>query len=488
MSNTPQLYGHSLALLTDLYQLTMAYGYWRSGMAQREAVFHLFFRTHPFGGQFAVASGLGPVIEFLQELSFTEDDLNYLAELKGLDDKALFDPAFLKSLRDWRFDCDVDAVPEGTAVFAHEPLLRVRGPILQCQILETPFLTMINFHTLVATKAARVCQAADGDPVLEFGLRRAQGVDGGLSASRAAIVGGCSATSNVLAGRMWDVPVRGTHAHSWVMAFDDELEAFQAYAEAMPNNCLFLIDTYDTIEGVRRAIEVGRQLQARGHQLGGVRLDSGDLVQLSTQARILLDEAGFPDAAIVASNDLDEFEIDKLKRGGAKIDTWGVGTRLATAYQQPALGGVYKLSAIRAPDGKWQYKMKVSQQRIKVSNPGIQQVRRYERNGRFVGDIIHDSQSESVLDKAAMSIDIESSQPHRYDEATRFEPLLVPVFRQGRTVYNAPTVLQSQQRTRQQLDRLPGEVIRLREPVRYPVGLGQGLHRLKEELICETTG
>src|SRR5213593_1299903 len=304
------------ALLTDLYQLTMAYGYWKSGRAEREAVFHLFFRHSPFQCGFTLTAGLAPTIEFLQAFQFTENDLAFLGTLRGNDDEKLFDRGFLDYLGTLRFSCDVDAIPEGTVVFPQEPLLRIQGPILQCQLFETALLNLINFQSLIATKAARVCLAARGEPVLEFGLRRAQGVDGALTASRSAYIGGCAATSNVLAGKLYGIPVRGTHAHSWVMSFDDEREAFRAYAEAMPNNCVFLVDTYDSLEGVRRAIEVGRTLRQRGHEIAGIRLDSGDLAYLSIEARRMLDAAGFEKATIVASNDLDEHIITSLKQQG----------------------------------------------------------------------------------------------------------------------------------------------------------------------------
>ena len=286
-----QLYGTSLSLLTDLYQLTMAYAYWKSGVADQQAVFHLHFRKAPFNSGFTLACGLADAVAFIEQFRFEESDLEYLATLTGNDGKPLFEPAFLAYLRTLEFSCDIDAVLEGTPVFPYEPLLRVTGPIVQCQILETALLNIINFQTLIATKAARICLAAQGEPVLEFGARRAQGFDGALSASRAAYIGGCSATSNVLAGKLLGLPVKGTHAHSWVMTFDEELEAFEKYAQALPNNCVFLVDTYDTLQGVRHAIEVGKQLRAIGHEMVGVRLDSGDLAVLSIEARALLDEA-----------------------------------------------------------------------------------------------------------------------------------------------------------------------------------------------------
>ena len=339
------------ALLTDLYQLTMAYGYWKSGRSELEAAFHLFFRKAPFQSGFTIAAGLATAIDFLKSFHFTDADLQFLATLTGNDNRPLFEPGFLEYLRTLRFCCDVDAIPEGSVVFPNEPLLRIKGPILQCQLLETALLNLLNFQSLIATKAARICLAARGEPVLEFGLRRAQGVDGALAASRAAYIGGCAATSNVLAGKIFGIPVRGTHAHSWVMSFDDEREAFLAYAEAVPNNCVFLVDTYDTLEGVRHAVETGKWLREHGYEMVGIRLDSGDLAWLSIEARKILDEAGFPKAVIIASNNLDEHIIASLKEQGAQINVWGVGTKMITAYDQPALGGVYKLSAIRGKDG-----------------------------------------------------------------------------------------------------------------------------------------
>jgi nicotinate phosphoribosyltransferase len=321
----------SSALLTDLYQLTMAAGYWKSGTLDRDAVFHLYFRSNPFGSGFAIAGGLAPAIDYLRDFRFTDDDLSYLAGT------GFFEREFLEYLRTLRLTCDIDAIPEGSVVFANEPLVRVRGSLLQAQLVETALLNALNFSTLIATKAARIVHAARGRNVLEFGLRRAQGSDGALTASRAAYLGGCTGTSNVLAGKRFGIPVAGTHAHSWVMAFDDEATAFAAYADAMPNNVLLLVDTYDTLDGVRHAIE----LAARGYKLLGIRLDSGDLAWLSIEARRMLDEAGLRDARIVASNDLDEELIASLvDEQDAKIDVFGVGTKLVTAYSQPALGGV----------------------------------------------------------------------------------------------------------------------------------------------------
>lgn len=482
-----QLYRSSLALLTDLYQLTMAYAYWRSGVAAREAVFNLHFRRNPFQSGYTVAAGLAYVIDLLKNYRFEAGDLEYLASLRGNDDRPLFDAAFLETLRNLQFECDVDAVPEGTVVFPHEPLIRIRGPIIACQILETPLLNLVNFQSLIATKAARVCLAAGGEPVLEFGLRRAQGIDGALQASRAAFIGGCAATSNVMAGRLFGIPVRGTHAHSWVMSFDSEPQAFAAYAEAMPNNCVFLVDTYDTREGVRNAIEAGRRLRERGHRMAGIRLDSGDLAYLSIEARRLLDEAGFADAAIVASNDLDEHIIASLKEQGARIGVWGVGTKLVTAYDQPALGGVYKLAAIRDPGGPWRYKVKVSEQAIKVSTPGVQQVRRFSERGSFLADMIYDEVA-GAPSTATLVDPLDPTRRRRIDPATAYEDLLRPIFRQGRAVYESPPLTEIRARTGRQLASFHSGIKRLVNPHQYPVGLELGLHELKTRLILEARG
>lgn len=471
----------SLALLTDLYQLTMSYGYWKAGMKDHESVFHLFFRKNPFQGGYAIACGLGPVIEFLENFSLEDSDIGYLESLRGNDGKPLFESEFLQALQQMSFSCDVHAVPEGTVVFPHEPILRIQGPLILCQLLETPLLNILNFQTLIATKSARICRAAKEDDVLEFGLRRAQGVDGGLSATRAAYIGGCAATSNVLAGKKYGIPIRGTHAHSWVMSFDDEMQAFESYAEAMPNNCVFLVDTYNTIEGVKKAIEVGKQLRERGYQWAGIRLDSGDLADLSYQAHKLIADAGFDDVAIVASNDLDEYRITQLKARGAKITVWGVGTRLATAYDQPALGGVFKLAAIRPPEGDWSYKVKLSEQSIKVSNPGIQQVLRLNGEDGFAGDmIIHEGFEEQL------SVFHSFSGPSIDSQKFSSEPLLKPIFEKGKNVYDSPSIHESRDFTREQLAGFADKYTRLEDPANYPVGLESQLEQLKKQLIKES--
>ncbi len=487
MSVLDTLYKSSLGLLTDLYQLTMAHGYWKTGNQDQEAVFHLFFRSHPFGCGFTVAAGLATVVEYLERLRFDPADLAYLAGLRGNDERPLFEPAFLDYLAGMRLGCDIEGIPEGTVVFPQQPLLRVTGPLLQGQLLETALLNIVNFQTLVATKAARVTLAAQGEPVLEFGLRRAQGIDGGLTASRAAYLGGCAATSNVLAGRLYGIPVRGTHAHSWVMCFDDELEAFRAYAQAMPNNCVFLVDTYNTLDGVRHAIQVGGELRRQGHEMIGIRLDSGDLAWLSIEARRMLDEAGFPKATIVASNDLDERIITSLKDQGATIQVWGVGTRLVTAYDQPALGGVYKLSAVRDRHGRWQDKVKLSEQAAKTSTPGILQVRRYCQDGQAIGDVIFDERSP--IHGPCTQVDpLDATRRRVMPPEASGEDLLVPVFRQGRCVYRVPSLEASRRRTREQLGIFHAGVKRFVNPHEYPVGLELGLHERKTRLMLEARG
>lgn len=465
-------------LLTDLYQLTMAYGYWKLGLHEREAVFHLIFRKFPFKNNYALSCGLATVIEFLNNWRFSTEDLDYLRTLYAHNGVALFSPEFLDYLENLTFTCDVDAIPEGTVVFPNEPLLRIKGPLLQGQLLESTLLNIINFQTLIATKAARVRQVAKHDSVLEFGLRRAQGPDGALSASRAAYVGGCDATSNVLAGKLYDIPVRGTHAHSWVTVFDSEEEAFAAYANVMPHNCVLLVDTFDSLQGVAHAITVGKKLREQGAKLLGIRLDSGDFATLSVKARKLLDENGFQDTAIIASNSLDEYVIEKLKKQGAPITTWGVGTNLVTAYDHAALDGVYKLSAIRDEKGCWVYKIKLSEQVEKVSNPGIYQVRRFFLDEQFVSDLMYDVELGIPEEPELISL----QSPHtsiklgNYDAAV---DLLEPIYSRGKLIYNAKSIHTIREEALQQvnlfLQAYQGQV--------YPVGLEKNLHELKQRLI-----
>ncbi|QDV52628.1 nicotinate phosphoribosyltransferase [Gimesia fumaroli] len=481
------IYETSLALLTDLYQLTMSQGYWKSGRSEREAVFHLFFRSNPFQGGYTIAAGLEYVLDYLKHFRFTAEDIEYLSELKGNDGEPLFATEFLTYLSELKFSCDLDAVPEGTVVFPHEPLVRVKGPILQCQLLETALLNLVNFQTLIATKSARICAATGGDPVLEFGLRRAQGIDGGLAASRAAYIGGCAATSNVLAGKLFEIPVRGTHAHSWVMSFDDELSAFEEYAHAMPNNCVFLVDTYDTLDGVRNAIQVGLRLRETGHEMVGIRLDSGDLAQLSIEARQLLDEAGLTNVAIVASNDLDEAVITSLKSQGATIAVWGVGTRLVTAYDQPALGGVYKLGAVKNEAGEWEPKLKLSEQAIKTSTPGMLQVRRFQNESGAVADVMY-NEFNARLDTVVMVDLLDPTQRRPLGGDLKAVNLLVPVVRNGDIVYRHESLSIIRERVEQQLALFHVGVRRHENPQAYPVGLEEQLHELKTEWIHRARG
>lgn len=473
------LYRPSLALLTDLYQLTMVQGYHRSGKAMDEAVFHLFFRKPPFGGGYTIAAGLAPAIDWIRSLKFDESDLAYLGGLKAPGGGTLFGADFLKWLAAQPITLDVDAIPEGSVVFPHQPLIRVRGPLWQCQLVETALLTIVNFQTLIATKAARIVLAARGNPVVDFGLRRAQGIDGAISATRAAMIGGVVATSNVLAGKLLGIPVRGTHAHSWVMSFPTELEAFEAYADAMPENTLLLVDTYDTIEGVKNAIKVGKKLQAKGHRLIGVRLDSGDLAYLSQQARAMLDAAGLPGASIVASNDLDEHTIENLKHQHAKIDTWGVGTRLITAHEQPALGGVYKLGAIRSEGGPWRPVIKAGEQSAKSSIPGILGVKRFQSGPTFIGDMIHDELQPST----ARAIVDPTDPTRRRTLQGHITELLKPVLRKGAMVGELPTIADAADRRLHELNSLHEAIKRLMNPHEYPVGLEPGLAQRRHDMI-----
>jgi len=477
------------ALLTDLYQLTMAQAYVSSGIADTLGCFTLYYRSNPFGGGYTVACGLEQALDYLESLRFGPAEIDYLATLKGADGSPLFSAEFLDWLAGAEFTCDVDAVEEGTVVFPREPLMRVCGPLPLCQIVETALLNIINFQTLIATKASRCVQAAAGAPVIEFGLRRAQGPDGGLSASRAAYVGGCTSTSNVLAGQRYGVPVAGTHAHSWVMAFDSEIEAFEAYARALPNNVMLLVDTYDTLEGVRNAVEVGLRLRARGHELLGVRIDSGDLAWLSKRAREILDSGGFPEAKVVASNELDEHLIASLIDQGAAIDVWGVGTKLATAWDQPALGGVYKLSAIRRPGEQWSPRIKVSEQTAKITTPGVLGVRRFRRSdGSLTGDMIYDTLSTPVGETPTGDVTmVHPEDPLRfttYSDEVHSEELLVPMVRGGARVYSVPSLHVTRARTISQLAQLDASHRRFLNPHPYKVGIETGLSQRRTELIA----
>src|SRR5437899_2521696 len=472
-----------IALTTDLYEVTMACGYWKAGVSDYEAAFHVTFRENPFGGEFTVACGLATAIDFLRTFHFTETQIAYLGSQHGNDGKPLFDSGFLDYLRGLQLTCDIDAVAEGTLVFPNEPLIRICGPIAQCQLLETALLNILNFESLIATKAARVCLAAQSDPVIEFGLRRAQGVDGGLTAARAAYIGGCAGTSNLQAGERFGIPVSGTQTHSWIMFFESESEAFETYARAMPNNCVFLVDTYNSIEGVRHAIDVARQLRNRGHEMVGARLDSGDRVALSIEARRMLDKAGFTNAKIVCSGDLDEHVIADMKQRDAKIDMWGVGTKLTTGQPDAALGGIYKLGAVRRPGGQWQYRIKVSDERAKTSCPGLLQVRRFHQpDDRFVADAIHEI--DHAISEPCVVVDLETEKKTEIPAKTDYSDLLVPVFRRGQLVYRAPKIEATREYARRQLGCTPPEILRLKNPTPYKIGLERSLHELRSTLIA----
>jgi len=461
----------------------MAYGYWKAGVSDHEAAFHVTFRHNPFGGQFTVACGLATAIDFLRMFHFTETEIAYLASQRGNDGKPLFDSGFLDYLRDLRLTCDIDAIPEATLVFPNEPLIRVSGPVAQCQLLETTLLNILNFESLIATKAARVCLAAKNDPVIEFGLRRAQGVDGGLTAARAAYIGGCVGTSNLQAGERFGIPVSGTQAHSWIMFFESEDEAFQTYASAMPNNCVLLVDTYNSIEGVRHAIDVASQLRKEGHEMIGVRLDSGDRVALSIEARRMLDKAGFTNAKIVCSGDLDEHVIADMKQGGARIDMWGVGTKLTTGQPDAALSGIYKLGAVRHPGGQWQYRIKLSDEAAKTSCPGLLQVRRFQQpDGRFIADAIYET--DHAISEPCVVVDLETEKKTEIPAKTDYSDLLVPVFRRDQLVYQTPNLEASREHARKQLDCAPPEILRLKNPTPYKIGLERSLHELRATLIA----
>jgi nicotinate phosphoribosyltransferase len=494
-------------LLTDLYQLTMAYGYWKLKMHEREAVFQLIFRNHPFRSNYTVAAGLGPVIEFLQNWQFRENDLAYLSKCCAPNGEVLFPAAFLDYLKTLRFTGNLDAIPEGTVVFPQEPLLRVTAPLIQGQLLESTLLNLINFQTLIATKAARICHIAGHHNVLEFGLRRAQGPDGALSASRAAYIGGCAATSNVLAGQLYDIPVRGTHAHSWVTAFPDEMAAFTAYAEVMPHNCVLLVDTYDTIQGIQHAIKVGQALKARGAALQGIRLDSGDMASLSQTARNMLDEAGFLQTEIIASNSLDEYVIAQMKQKGADISVWGVGTHLVTSYDHPALDGVYKLSALRNDKGQWEYKLKLSEQISKISTPGIYQVRRFLKQNSPVMDVMYDTELDISSPPEMISLTApfvttqvgtavgfgsgsnvgsgvsSGSDSNVGSNVDSSVDLLKPIFVKGQCVYEQGSIHSLREHALQQVS----QFLQAYPKETYPVGLDKKLHDVKLQLILRVS-
>lgn len=475
---------HNWALLTDYYELNMAYAHFKNGTHETPVVFDLFYRSNPFGNGYAIAAGLETAMEYLYGLRFSPDDIEYLRSLQ------VYDEDFLAYLRDLRFTGDVDAIPEGTVVFPDLPLLRLAAPVAQAQIVETALLNIINHQTLIATKASRVVQAAEGAKVLEFGLRRAHGPDAGLYGARASILAGCESTSNVLAGKLFQVPIAGTNAHSWVQFFDSELEAFRAWARAFPRSVLFLVDTYDSLRsGLPNALKVAREVEAAGGKFVGIRLDSGDLAYLSKQARRMLDQAGFRDALIVASSDLDEYLIRDLKAQGACIDVWGVGTNLITARDQPALGGVYKLAAVEV-GGRMVPKIKVSENPNKVTNPGVKKaVRIYERStGKAAGDLIMLADEPTPSGTSITLFDPVHPWRRKTVEDFTARELLVPIFRRGEPVYRPPSLKEIRAYVQQELETFWDEYKRLVNPEVYPVDLSPELWKLKNEMVHTVRG
>ena len=473
----------NLTLLTDLYELTMMQGYFERGDSET-VVFDMFFRSNPNQNGYSIAAGLEQVIDYIKGLNFTYDDVSYLRSLK------IFSDDFLHYLSGFHFSGDIYAIPEGTVVFPKEPLIKVVAPIMEAQLIETAILNIMNHQSLIATKAARVVHAAAGDGVMEFGLRRAQGPDAGLYGARAAMIGGCIATSNVLAGELFDVPVRGTHAHSWVMSFPDEYTAFKTYANLYPNACTLLVDTYDTIKsGVPNAIKVFTEMREAGIELRnyGIRLDSGDLAYLSKKARKMLDEAGFENAVISASNDLDEHLIHSLKVQGAKITSWGVGTHLITSKDCPSFGGVYKLAAIKQEDGRFESKIKLSENTEKITNPGNKTIYRiYDKEtGKMRADLICFADEVFDENEDLMLFDPNATWKKTLLEAGTYtmRELLKPVFIKGECFYESPSVMEIAAYCKEEKDTLWDESKRLANPHRVYVDLSQKLYDEKQRLL-----
>lgn len=465
---------------TDLYELTMAAGYQVLGRQNQVACFDLYYRQNPDDGAFCIFAGLETVIEYVNNLGLLPDDLEYLRSL------GLFSEEAIQGLvQGIKFTGDIWAVPEGTVVFPNEPLIRVVAPITEAQVLETTMLAVVGHQTLIATKGARMCIASGGAPVVDFGTRRAHGVQAAMLGARAAYVGGCVGTSNVRAGKAFGIPVRGTHAHSWVESFDTEIDAFRGFADVFPDNCVLLVDTYDTIEGIRQAVEVAREMKRAGRNLNAIRIDSGDLAYYSKAARYLLDQAGFENVKILASSDLDEWLIQSLRGQGAAIDVWCVGTRLITSYHTPALGVVYKLMAADRGDGKLLPKMKISENPMKVTNPGVKKiVRFYNGKGRMAGDLLAD-----VDEPLPRGETLRVHHPmYDYMKKTIRPPyevkeLLVPVFLNGRQVYTPPPLAEVREHAARDIERLEPEYKRFANPHLYKVSLSDTLHRMKKELI-----
>lgn len=474
----------NLTLLTDLYELTMMQGYFKNKDRNETVIFDAFYRSNPCGSGYSICAGLEQVIQYIKELHFEKEDIDYLSSLH------LFDADFLEYLSNFKFSGDIYAIPEGTVMFPREPMIKVIAPIMEAQLVETAILNIINHQSLIATKTARVCFAARGDGIMEFGLRRAQGPDAGTYGARAAIIGGCIGTSNVLAGQLFDVPVKGTHAHSWIMSFPDEYTAFKTYADMYPNACILLVDTYDTLKsGVPNAIRVFTEMREAGIPLTfyGIRLDSGDLAYLSKKARKMLDAAGFPDAVISASNDLDEYLIDSLKVQGAAITSWGVGTNLITSKDNPSFGGVYKLSAVRDENGTFIPKIKLSENTEKITNPGNKMIYRiYDKeSGKIKADLI------CLVDEVYKEEDdLLLFDPMDPWKKTRLKggtytlrPIMKQIFKNGECCYTSPSVMEIQAYCKQELDTLWEETKRLVNPHEVYVDLSKPLYDMKIQLL-----
>ncbi|MCC5911118.1 MAG: nicotinate phosphoribosyltransferase [Clostridiaceae bacterium] len=467
----------NLALLTDFYQLTMMNGYLKHNLHENMVAFDLFFRKNPCGGSYTIVAGLQQAIDYIEGLHFTEEDLKYL---KGLG----FDEDFIDALRNFKFSGTIYAVEEGSVMFPNEPILRVKAPFFEAQLIETALLNMINFQSLIATKASRICEAAQGDAVFEFGLRRAQAPDAGIYGARAAVIGGCSSTSNVLAGKLFDLSVVGTQAHSWIQSFDSELEAFRAYANTYPDQCLLLVDTYDTLKsGIPNAITVFNELRHQGYEPKGIRLDSGDIAYLSKEARKMLDAAGFENVAIVASSDLDEETIHSLKMQDAEVTGWGVGTNLITSSSCPALGGVYKLSAIEQ-DGVMIPKIKISENPEKITSPGYKKVVRiYDTTNNAQADLIMLEEEEIDSTKPLTIFHPLYTWKQKTFHNYTIKELLKPIYIEGELVHQEKTVQEIKRYTEQELNTLWPEYKRLKRPQLYKVDLSKKLWQLKHDMV-----
>lgn len=474
----------NLTLMTDLYELTMMQGYFRNKDQNETVIFDAFYRNNPLDSGYAICAGLEQVIQYIKNLHFAKEDIEYLASLD------MFDAEFLDYLKEFKFTGSVYAIPEGSVMFPREPMIKVIAPIMQAQLVETAILNIVNHQSLIATKTSRVCFAARGDGIMEFGLRRAQGPDAGTYGARAAMIGGCIGTSNVLAGQLFDVPVKGTHAHSWIMSFPNEYTAFKAYSEIYPNACLLLVDTYDTLKsGIPNAIRVFQEMRDAGVELKnyGIRLDSGDLAYLSKKARRMLDAAGFPDAIISASNDLDEYLIDSLKVQGATITSWGVGTNLITSKDCPSFGGVYKLAAVRDKNGKFIPKIKLSENSEKVTNPGNKTIYRiYEKeSGKIKADLI--CLADEVFNETEPLLLFDPLEPWKKTKLAAgsytLREMMVPVFIDGECVYESPKVMDIREYCQKELDTLWPETRRLVNPHRVYVDLSAKLYDTKINLL-----